>query len=78
MHGNDPAVAAEAVAHLPVVKATVLDRVDPKLAQTQPHVDVLQVNEVRMEGSLIDQLCHITGEHVPGPRTERGVLVLGV
>lgn len=78
MHSDDSAVAAEAVAHLPVVEATVLDRVDAKLAQTQPYVHVLQVNEECMEGSLINQLCHVTREHVPGPGTERGVLVLRV
>lgn len=45
VHRDDPPVPAQAVGHLPVIKARVLERVDAQLPQTQPHVHVLQVQQ---------------------------------
>lgn len=43
--GNYPAVATKAVGHLPVVEATVLERVNTKLPEAHTNVHVLQMQQ---------------------------------
>lgn len=78
MYGDDSAVPAETVGHFPVIKATVLIRVNAQLPQTHPDVNVLQMQESGVQGSLVDELRHIRREHVPRARAKRRVLALGI
>lgn len=59
MHSDNPPISAQAVGHLPVIKATVLKRVDAKLPQAKSHVDILKVKKSSMEGGFVNHLCDI-------------------
>lgn len=78
VHGDDSAVSTEAVGHFPMIEATVLIWVNAKLPQADPYVNILQVKQAGMEGSLINQLGHVRREHVACARAERRVLALWV
>ncbi|TNN61544.1 hypothetical protein EYF80_028289 [Liparis tanakae] len=68
--GDHPAVAAQAVGHLPVVEAAVLERVDAQLAEAHAHVHVLQVQQPRVQRSLVYELGHVGREDVAGAGAE--------
>lgn len=78
MDGDDPAVAAEAVGHLPVVEAAVLEGVDAELTEAHAHVDVLQVQQPGVQRRLVYELGHVCREDVSGAGAEGRVLALWV
>ncbi len=59
VYGNDSTVPAKTVGHFPVIEATVLIRVNAQLPQTHPHVNVLQMQESGVQGSLVDELRNV-------------------
>ncbi|XP_038606821.1 uncharacterized protein LOC119932080 [Tachyglossus aculeatus] len=43
MHGYDSPIPTQAVGHFPVIEATVLERVDAQLSQTQSYVHIFEI-----------------------------------
>lgn len=78
VYSNDSTVPAKTVGHFPVIEATVLIRVNAQLPQTHPHVNVLQMQESGVQGSLVDELRNVRREHIPSAGAKRWVLALGV
>lgn len=78
MYGDNSTVPAETVGHFPVIEATVLIRVNAQLPQTHPDVNVLQMQESGVQGSLVDELRNVRREHVPRARAKRWVLAFGI
>lgn len=56
VYSDDPPVPAKTVGHFPVIEATVLIWVDSQLPQTHADVNILQMQESSVQGSLIDEL----------------------
>ena len=59
VHGDHPAVATEAVGHLPVVEAAVLKGVDAQLTEAHTNVHVLQVQKPGVQGGFVYELSHV-------------------